>query len=82
MPSNEAMAIELPIMPEATDKYRATDISGDYTAFAKSLGCYAERVIKAEDIIPAIKRAIAATEAGQPALLEFITEKETVISKG
>lgn len=80
--NNEAMAIELPIMPEATDKYRATDISGDYTAFAKSLGCYAERVIKAEDIIPAIKRAIAATEAGQPALLEFITEKETVISKG
>ena len=80
--NNAAMAIELPIMPEATDKYRATDITGDYTAFAKSLGCYAERVEKAEDIVPAIKRAVAATEAGQPALLEFITEQETVISRG
>lgn len=80
--NNSAMAIELPIMPVATDKYRSTDITGDYTMFAKSLGCYAERVEKPEDIIPAIKRAITATEAGQPALLEFITEQETVISKG
>jgi hypothetical protein len=28
--NNEAMAIELPVMPVATEKYRATDISGDY----------------------------------------------------
>ena len=42
--NNEAMAIELPIMPEATEKYRATDISGDYAMFARSLGCHGERV--------------------------------------
>lgn len=80
--NNQAMAIELPIMPEATEKYRATDITGDYAAFARSLGCHGERVEKAEDIVPALKRAIAATEAGQPALVEFITEQETVISRG
>jgi len=80
--NNAAMAIELPIMPEATDKYRATDITGDYTAFARALGCHAERVERAEDIVPAIRCAVAATEAGRPALLEFITEQETVISKG
>lgn len=80
--NNEAMAIELPIMPEATAKYRATDISGDYAAFARSLGCHGERVTQASEIVPALKRAIAATEAGQPALVEFITEKETVISRG
>ena len=36
--NNHAMAIELPVMPVATEKYRATDISGDYAAFARSLG--------------------------------------------
>lgn len=80
--NNEAMAIELPIMPEATEKYRATDISGDYAAFARSLGCHGERVTQASEIVPALKRALAAIAAGQPALVEFITEKETVISKG
>jgi acetolactate synthase-1/2/3 large subunit len=80
--NNEAMAIELPIMPEATEKYRATDISGNYAEFARSLGCHGERVTQANEIVPALKRAIAATEAGQPALVEFITEKETQISKG
>jgi len=80
--NNEAMAIELPIMPEATEKYRATDISGNYAEFARSLGCHGERVTQAGEIVPALQRAIAATEAGQPALVEFITEKETQISKG
>nr|WP_166178251.1 thiamine pyrophosphate-requiring protein [Altererythrobacter segetis] len=80
--NNEAMAIELPIMPVATEKYRATDITGDYAAFARSLGCHGERVTEASEIVPAIKRALAAIEAGQPALVEFITEKETEISRG
>ena len=80
--NNEAMAIELPIMPVATEKYRATDISGDYAAFARSLGCHGERVTEAAEIVPALKRAIAATEAGQPALVEFITERETEFSRG
>jgi len=80
--NNSAMAIELPIMPVATEKYRATDISGDYAAFARSLGCHGERVTEAAEIVPALRRAIAATEAGIPALVEFMTEQETVFSKG
>ncbi|MGZ3257445.1 MAG: thiamine pyrophosphate-requiring protein [Croceibacterium sp.] len=80
--NNEAMAIELPIMPVATEKYRATDITGDYAMFARSLGCHGERVTEASEIVPALKRAVAAIEAGQPALVEFITEKETQISRG
>ncbi len=80
--NNEAMAIELPIMPVATDKYRATDITGDYAAFARALGCHGERVTEAAQIVAALRRAIAATEAGQPALVEFITEQETQISRG
>src|SRR5690554_5931372 len=80
--NNEAMAMELPIMPEATAKYRATDISGDYAAFARSLGCHGERVTEASEIVPALRRALAAIEAGQPALVEFLTEQETTISRG
>ena len=80
--NNEAMAIELPIMPVATEKYRATDITGDYAMFARSLGCHGERVTEAREIVPALKRALAAIDAGQPALVEFITEQETEISRG
>jgi acetolactate synthase-1/2/3 large subunit len=80
--NNQAMAIELPIMPVATEKYRATDITGDYAAFARSLGCHGERVTQADEVVPALRRALAAIEAGRPALVEFITEKETEISRG
>ena len=80
--NNQAMAIELPIMPQATAKYRATDITGDYALFARSLGCHGERVSEAAEIVPALRRAIAAVERGQPALVEFITEQETEFSRG
>jgi len=79
--NNNSMAIELPIMPQATAKYRATDISGDYAAFARALGGYGERITDPDEIVPAIRRGIAETEAGRPALLEFMTEKETMISR-
>jgi thiamine pyrophosphate-dependent acetolactate synthase large subunit-like protein len=69
-------------MPVATEKYRATDITGDYALFARSLGCHGERVTETSEIVPAIKRALAAIDAGQPALIEFITEQETEISRG
>ena len=75
------MAIELKVMPVSTEKYRSTDISGDYAAMARAFGGYGERVEKPADIVPAIKRGIAATEKGQPALLEFITSKEVEVSR-
>jgi thiamine pyrophosphate-dependent acetolactate synthase large subunit-like protein len=79
--NNFSMAIELKVMPISTEKYRSTDISGDYAAMARAFGGFGERVTSPEEIIPAIRRGIAATQAGQPALLEFITGKETRISK-
>ncbi len=79
--NNFSMAIELKVMPVSTEKYRSTDISGDYAAFARALGAYGERIEKPSDIVPAIKRGIAATENGQPALLEFITSKEVEVSR-
>jgi thiamine pyrophosphate-dependent acetolactate synthase large subunit-like protein len=79
--NNSAMAIELNVMPEATKKYRSTDISGDYAAMARAFGGYGERVTTPEEIIPAIKRGIEQTRAGKPALLEFITAQETKASR-
>ncbi len=78
--NNFSMAIEIRIMKVSTEKYRSTDISGDYAAMARAFGGYGERITEPADIVPAIRRGIAATEAGQPALLEFITAKETAIS--
>jgi thiamine pyrophosphate-dependent acetolactate synthase large subunit-like protein len=79
--NNFCMAIELKVLPVATERYRATDISGDYAAMARAFGAYGERVTEPAEIVPAIRRGIAATEQGQPALLEFITAKEVAVSK-
>jgi acetolactate synthase-1/2/3 large subunit len=74
------MAIELPIMRVATEKYRSTDISGNYSEMAQALGGYGERVTDPNEIVAALKRGIEATERGQAALIEFITEKELATS--
>ena len=79
--NNFSMAIELKVMPVSTEKYRSTDISGDYAAMARAFGGYGERVTQAGDIRAAIQRGIQQTKDGNPALLEFITAKETRVSK-
>ena len=79
--NNFSMAIELKIMPVSTERYRATDISGDYAAMARAFGAYGERVTDPSEIIPAIQRGIEQTRQGNPALLEFITSKEVEVSK-
>ena len=79
--NNFSMAIELKVMPVSTEKYRSTDISGNYAEFAKALGGYGERVTEPGQIKEAIKRGIAKTREGTPVLLEFITEKATDVSR-
>jgi len=79
--NNFSMAMEIPIMPVSTEKYRATDISGDYAAMARAFGGYGERVTEISQIVPAIQRGIEQTRKGVPALLEFITCKEIAVSK-
>jgi acetolactate synthase-1/2/3 large subunit len=73
--NNFSMAIELKVMKVATEKYRSTDISGNYADMARAFGGHGERVTDPAEIVPAIKRAIVKTQDGVPALLEFITEK-------
>jgi thiamine pyrophosphate-dependent acetolactate synthase large subunit-like protein len=79
--NNFSMAMEIPIMPISTEKYRSTDISGDYAAMARAFGGYGERVTDQAEIVPAIKRGIEQTRKGVAVLLEFITCQETAVSK-
>jgi thiamine pyrophosphate-dependent acetolactate synthase large subunit-like protein len=74
--NNYSMAMELPVMPVATDKFRSTDISGNYADMACALGAYGERVSEVSQIVPALQRGIRQTQEGRPVLLEFITSKE------
>jgi thiamine pyrophosphate-dependent acetolactate synthase large subunit-like protein len=78
--NNFSMAMELPVMKVATEKFRSTDISGNYADMARAFGAYGERVIQPAEIIPAIQRAIRKTQEGIPALLEFLTSKEIEFS--
>jgi thiamine pyrophosphate-dependent acetolactate synthase large subunit-like protein len=78
--NNFSMAMELPVMPVSTQKYRATDISGDYAAMARAFGGYGERITDPDEIVPAIRRGVEQTKQGVPALLEFITAKELALS--
>jgi acetolactate synthase-1/2/3 large subunit len=78
--NNFSMAIELPVMPVSTEKFRSTDISGNYAEMAKAFGGYGERVTEPDEIVAAIKRGIEQTEQGKPALLEFITAKSHTYS--
>ena len=78
--NNSSMALEVPVMQVATEKYRSTDISGNYADLARALGAYGERVTEPGQIGAAILRGIQETQKGTPALLEFITAKEIEIS--
>ncbi len=73
--NNFSMAIELKVMQVATEKYRSTDISGNYADMARAFGGHGERVTEPGEIVPALKRAMVKTQEGVPALVEFITEK-------
>ena len=80
--NNSAMAIEIPVMQVSEEKYGSTQLSGNYADMAQAFGAYGERVTDPGDIVSALSRGIQATEQGQPALLEFITCKETQVSEG
>jgi len=65
-------------MPVAAERYRFNQLSGDYAKVAKGLGADAERIERPEEVAPALKRGIAATQEGRPIVLEFITKEEPV----
>lgn len=78
--NNFSMAIEIPIMQVAQEKYGSTDISGHYANMAEAFGGYGERIEDPNEISAALERGIAKTKEGVPVLLEFITAKDHTYS--
>lgn len=54
-------------------------VGPDFEALAKAFGCYAEKVDRAEQIKPALRRAF---ESGRPAVIEAIVNREFPYSGG
>lgn len=63
-------------LPVSTERYGTRYLSGEYAKVAEGLGGYTERVEKPHELSGALRRAIAETEAGRPALLEVITRED------
>jgi acetolactate synthase-1/2/3 large subunit len=78
--NNYSMAMEFKAMAGSHEKFRSCDISGNYADFARALGGYGERVTEPGQIAHALVNGIAATKAGKPVLLEFITTQDKVYS--
>ena len=78
--NNFAMATEDDDMVLSRQKYGSTDISGNYSEFAKAMGGYGERIEDPDQILHALVRGIRKTQEGTPVLLEFITAREKTFS--
>lgn len=75
--NNSAMGIYSPnSFPTANDLYGTKYTGGDFAKVAEAMGSYNARIEKPDEIVPAIKTATKVIEAGQPAVLEFITKEE------
>ena len=68
-------------MPHATERWGSNRFGGEYAKVAEALGAYGEKVSTPDQIAPAIGRALAANEQGQPALPEMITKEEETVPK-
>lgn len=67
--------------PVALEKYNVKSLSGQFSEVAQAMGAYSEKIADPQEIVPAIKRGLAATESGRPTVLEFITCDEGEFSK-
>ena len=69
-------------MPDAVTRFTSNRLSGDYSALAKALGGYSERVERPQELAAALQRCIAATDDGQAVLLEVMTHEEHRLALG
>jgi acetolactate synthase-1/2/3 large subunit len=70
------------LFPDGVSAQRKTAVgtrfshAPDYPALAAACHAHGERVEKAEDLVPALRRAIKAVDAGQAAVVECVTEQD------
>jgi len=67
--------------PVALEKYDVKRLSGKFAEVARAMGAYSERITYPQEIVPALKRGLAAGEGGKATVLEFVTGDEGEYSK-
>ncbi|MBQ0961550.1 thiamine pyrophosphate-binding protein [Ideonella sp. 4Y11] len=79
--NNGSWAIEVRDQQETHGKVVGTHLQfADHAMLARALGAHGERVERAEDLPAAIARALAALDAGGPALLDVVVTPEAASS--
>jgi thiamine pyrophosphate-dependent acetolactate synthase large subunit-like protein len=56
-------------------------LSGQFSEVAQAMGAHSEKITDPQEIVPALKRGLAAVEGGKATVLEFITCDEGEYSK-
>ena len=67
--------------PVALEKYDIKRLSGQFSEVAQAMGAHSEKITDPQEIVPALKRGLAAVEGGKATVLEFITCDEGEYSK-
>ena len=79
--NNGSWAIEVRDQQETHGKVVGTQLQfADHAAMARAFNMHGERVEKADELAPAIARALAELRAGRPALLDVIVTPEAASS--
>jgi acetolactate synthase-1/2/3 large subunit len=52
------------------------EVQADFTKIAEACNCHGEKVEDADQIVPALKRALDANNRGVPAVVDFIVKRE------
>jgi acetolactate synthase-1/2/3 large subunit len=68
-------------LEEATAKFDALALGGDYSAIASGLGAWSARVQTPDAFLPALDEALAVVETGKPALIEIMARNDTHFSR-
>jgi thiamine pyrophosphate-dependent acetolactate synthase large subunit-like protein len=67
------------MQPIAQERYGIKHLSGNYAEVARSLGVHTERVERPDELVPALKQALAEVAEGRSALVEVMTRAEPAI---
>ncbi|MBK20027.1 MAG: hypothetical protein CMM52_14435 [Rhodospirillaceae bacterium] len=73
--NNGVMGAERDVLVLSTEKYGALDVGGNYAKVAEGLNVQSQRIESPDDIVSAIKEAVAITQSGSPYLLEFVVKE-------
>jgi acetolactate synthase-1/2/3 large subunit len=79
--NNGVMYGEKAGLEEATAKFDALALGGDYRTIASGLGAWSARVQTPDAFLPALDAALAVIETGKPALIEIMARNETHFSR-